>query len=175
MALQNDPKVNGILVQLPLPKHLNEEKILNLISPSKDVDGLHPFNIGSLALNKHHPHFVSCTPLGCLELIIRNLPPGQTLEGKRVTIIGRSNIVGMPLSLLMLKQSAQVRVCHSKTPRDEMIETIRWADILIAACGQAFMVQPDWLKKDAMVIDVGISKQTETTDEGTETIIQGDV
>ena len=76
MTLQNNPKVNGILVQLPLPKHLNEEKILNLISPSKDVDGLHPFNIGSLALNKHHPHFVSCTPLGCLELIIRNLPPG---------------------------------------------------------------------------------------------------
>lgn len=157
-SLQEDPCISGILVQLPLPKHLNEEKILNLISPSKDVDGLHPFNVGSLAMKKHDPYFVSCTPLGCLELILRNLPAGESLEGKLITVIGRSNIVGLPMSLLLEKHNAQVTTCHSKTPRDYLIKSVGEADIVVAACGIPEFVQPDWLKNGSMVIDVGITK-----------------
>jgi len=91
---------------LPLPQHVSAEKVLNFIHPTKDVDGLHPFNIGAMALRKHNPYFVSCTPLGVIELIMRSLPPGETLAGKKVCIIGRSNIVGMPLSLLLNKHDA---------------------------------------------------------------------
>lgn len=132
IGLTKDPKISGILVQLPLPKHINNKEVLDLIGPEKDVDGLHPLNIGSkwtaltirntisfdidLALKKHSPVFYSCTPLGCLKLIESVC---DSLEGKRVTICGRSNIVGLPLALLLNKHNATVSLCHSKTPHIE--------------------------------------------------------
>lgn len=111
--MQLNPRISGILVQLPLPPHLDEQQVLDKISPEKDVDGLHPLNIGNLALKKHEPIFYSCTPLGVLRLIETVC---ENLEGKRVTVCGRSNIVGMPLALLLNRKNATVSLCHSKTP-----------------------------------------------------------
>ncbi|RLN29772.1 bifunctional protein FolD 2 [Panicum miliaceum] len=156
--LNADPAVHGILVQLPLPKHINEEKILSEISIEKDVDGFHPLNIGKLAMKGREPLFVPCTPKGCMELLSRS---GVTVKGKRAVVVGRSNIVGLPVSLLLLKEDATVSIVHSRTPDPESI--VREADIVIAAAGQAMMIKGDWIKPGAAVIDVGTNSVDDTT------------
>ncbi|XP_028068796.1 bifunctional protein FolD 2 [Camellia sinensis] len=148
--LNAHPDVHGILVQLPLPKHINEEKVLSEISIEKDVDGFHPLNIGKLAMKGREPLFLPCTPKGCLELLSRS---GISIKGKKAVVVGRSNIVGLPVSLLLLKADATVTVVHSHTRDPESI--IREADIIIAAAGQAMMVKGSWIKPGAAVIDVG--------------------
>ncbi|KAJ4797071.1 Bifunctional protein FolD [Rhynchospora pubera] len=150
--LNANPDVHGILIQLPLPKHINEERVLGEISIEKDVDGFHPLNIGKLAMKGREPLFVPCTPKGCLELLTRS---GVTLKGKRAVVVGRSNIVGLPVSLLLLKADATVTVVHSHTQNIESI--VREADIIISAAGQAFMIKGDWIKPGAAVIDVGMN------------------
>ncbi|KAF3546570.1 hypothetical protein DY000_02004030 [Brassica cretica] len=141
----------GILVQLPLPKHINEENVLGAISIDKDVDGFHPLNIGKLAMKGREPLFLPCTPKGCLELLVRS---GIKLKGQRAVVVGWSNIVGLPVSLLLLKADATVTTVHSHTKDPEAI--IKEADIVIAAAGQACMViKGDWIKPGAAVIDVG--------------------
>ncbi|GJM94616.1 hypothetical protein PR202_ga11278 [Eleusine coracana subsp. coracana] len=156
--LNADPAVHGILVQLPLPKHINEEKILSEISIEKDVDGFHPLNIGKLAMKGREPLFVPCTPKGCMELLSRS---GITVKGKRAVVVGRSNIVGLPVSLLLLKSDATVSIVHSRTPDPESI--VREADIVIAAAGQAMMIKGDWIKPGAAVIDVGTNSVDDPT------------
>ncbi|XP_057776598.1 bifunctional protein FolD 2-like isoform X1 [Salvia miltiorrhiza] len=148
--LNVNPDVHGILVQLPLPKHINEEKILTEISLGKDVDGFHPLNIGKLAMKGRDPLFVPCTPKGCIELLTRH---GITIKGKNAVVVGRSNIVGLPVSLLLLKEDATVTIVHSRTKEPESI--VRNADIIIAAAGQAAMIKGSWIKPGAAVIDVG--------------------
>ncbi|XP_065621727.1 bifunctional protein FolD 2 isoform X1 [Quercus suber] len=148
--LNANPDVHGILVQLPLPKHINEERVLTEISIEKDVDGFHPLNIGKLAMKGREPLFHPCTPKGCLELLSRS---GITIKGKKVVVVGRSNIVGLPVSLLLLKADATVTIVHSHSQDPERI--IRDADIIIAAAGQAMMVKGSWIKPGAAVIDVG--------------------
>ncbi|KAL0391107.1 UNVERIFIED_CONTAM: Bifunctional protein FolD 2 [Sesamum calycinum] len=148
--LNANPDVHGILVQLPLPKHINEEKILSEISLEKDVDGFHPLNIGKLAMKGRDPLFAPCTPKGCLELLSRS---GVSVKGKNAVVVGRSNIVGLPVSLLLLKEDATVTIVHSRTKEPESI--IRNADIVIAAAGQAMMIKGSWIKPGAAVIDVG--------------------
>ncbi|XP_078168132.1 amino acid dehydrogenase family protein [Carex rostrata] len=150
--LNANPDVHGILIQLPLPKHINDERVLGEISIEKDVDGFHPLNIGKLAMKGREPLFVPCTPKGCLELLARS---GVTLKGKRAVVVGRSNIVGLPVSLLLLKADATVTVVHSHTQNIESI--VREADIIIAAAGRAFMIKGDWIKPGAAVIDVGMN------------------
>ncbi|KAK3041483.1 hypothetical protein RJ639_000460 [Escallonia herrerae] len=156
--LNAHPDVHGILVQLPLPKHINEEKVLSEISLEKDVDGFHPLNIGKLAMKGREPLFLPCTPKainlscgqGCLELLSRS---GISTKGKKAVVVGRSNIVGLPVSLLLLKADATVTIVHSHTDNPESI--IREADIVIAAAGQAMMIKGSWIKPGAAVIDVG--------------------
>ena len=151
-AFNADPAVHGILVQLPLPKHINEQRVLDAICIEKDVDGFHPLNIGALAMRGRTPLFVPCTPKGCLELLKRS---GVALSGKRAAVVGRSNIVGMPAALLLQREDATVTVIHSRTPDAQRI--CAEADIIIAACGKAEMVGGDWVKPGAVVIDVGIN------------------
>lgn len=148
--LNANPEVHGILVQLPLPKHINEEKILSQISLEKDVDGFHPLNIGKLAMKGRDPLFLPCTPKGCLELLSRS---GISIKGKKAVVVGRSNIVGLPVSLLLLKADATITVVHSRTKDPESY--IREADIVIAAAGQPMMIKGSWIKPGAAVIDVG--------------------
>ncbi|PIA44450.1 hypothetical protein AQUCO_01700209v1 [Aquilegia coerulea] len=148
--LNSHPDVHGILVQLPLPGHINEEMVLNEISIEKDVDGFHPLNIGKLGMKGREPLFQPCTPKGCLELLSRS---GISVKSKRAVVVGRSNIVGLPVALLLLKADATVTVVHSRTTDSESI--IREADIIIAAAGQANMIKGDWIKPGAAVIDVG--------------------
>ncbi|VFQ75646.1 unnamed protein product [Cuscuta campestris] len=148
--LNANPNVHGILVQLPLPKHINEEKVLSEISLEKDVDGFHPLNIGKLAMKGRDPLFLPCTPKGCLELLFRS---GVAIKGKKAVVVGRSNIVGLPVSLLLLKEDATVTIVHSRTEEPERI--IREADIVIAAAGQPMMIKGSWIKPGAAVIDVG--------------------
>ncbi|KAJ3669530.1 hypothetical protein LUZ60_011480 [Juncus effusus] len=148
--LNADSEVHGILVQLPLPNHINEERVLGEISIEKDVDGFHPLNIGKLAMKGRDPLFLPCTPKGCLELLSRS---GIPTKGKRAVVVGRSNIVGLPVALLLLKADATVTVVHSHTKDSEKI--VREADIIIAAAGQAMMIKGDWIKPGAAVIDVG--------------------
>lgn len=156
--LNADPNVHGILVQLPLPKHINEEKVLTEISLEKDVDGFHPLNIGKLAMKGRDPLFVPCTPKACLELLSRS---GVRIKGKRAVVVGRSNIVGLPVSLLLLKADATVTIAHSHTSQPEDI--IREADIVIAAAGQAKMIKGSWIKPGAAVIDVGTNSVDDPT------------
>ncbi|KAJ7972938.1 Bifunctional protein FolD [Quillaja saponaria] len=148
--LNVNPDVHGILVQLPLPKHINEEQVLTAISIEKDVDGFHPLNIGKLAMKGREPLFLPCTPKGCLELLLRS---GISIKGKKAVVVGRSNIVGLPVSLLLLKADATVTTVHSRTSNPEGI--IREADIIIAATGQPMMIKGSWVKPGAAVIDVG--------------------
>lgn len=155
-ALNNDKRVNGILVQLPIPKHINEGKILNTIEPKKDVDGLHPINVGRLMLGQT-PYFIPCTPAGIMELIAST---GQSISGMNAVVIGRSNIVGKPVAQLLMQRNATVTNCHTKT-RDIKSYTLN-ADILVAAAGRAKMVTKDMVKPGAIVIDVGTNK----TDQG---------
>jgi methylenetetrahydrofolate dehydrogenase (NADP+)/methenyltetrahydrofolate cyclohydrolase len=149
--LNNDPQIHGILVQLPLPKHIATDKIIAAIDPSKDVDGFHPANVGRLVTGS--PLFVPCTPRGIMELIART---GISLSGKDAVVIGRSNIVGKPMALLLLAQNATVTMCHSKT-RD-LPAAARRADVLIAAIGKPRMITADMVKEGAAVIDVGVNR-----------------
>tara|TARA_A100001015_G_scaffold309657_1_gene409508 strand:- start:991 stop:1833 length:843 start_codon:yes stop_codon:yes gene_type:complete len=151
VELNQDKEVSGILVQLPLPKQIDKEKIINLIEPSKDVDGFNPINVGNLASG--FKSIVPCTPLGCL-LLIKKIE--NNLSGKHAVIIGRSNLNGKPMAQLLLKEDCTVTITHSKTKnlKDECIK----ADILIAAVGIANLVKKDWVKNGSIVIDVGINK-----------------
>ncbi len=150
-TLNADDRVDGILVQLPLPAHIDATKVLTRIDPDKDVDGFHPVNAGRLAIGL--PGFVPCTPLGCLKLIKAEL---GDVSGKSAVVIGRSNIVGKPMALLLIQQSCTVTVVHSRT-RD-LPEVVRGADIVIAAVGRPRMVTGEWIKPGACVIDVGINR-----------------
>lgn len=156
--LNADPRVHGILVQLPLPRHLNEERILNAILPNKDVDGFHPMNLGQLAQKGREPLFVPCTPAGVMRLLEES---GHPLEGANALVLGRSNIVGMPVALLLLRANATVTVCHSKTK--DLPAMVRQADVLVAAIGKPEMVKADWVKPGAVVIDVGINRIPDAT------------
>ncbi|MGN0376724.1 MAG: bifunctional methylenetetrahydrofolate dehydrogenase/methenyltetrahydrofolate cyclohydrolase FolD [Suilimivivens sp.] len=143
--------VNGILVQLPLPSHIDEDKVIKAIDPRKDVDGFHPQSVGSLCIGQ--PGFVSCTPAGIIQLLKRS---GVEIAGKECVILGRSNIVGKPMSLLMLRENATVTIAHSKTAN--LMEVTKRADILIVAIGRPKMVTKDFVKEGAVVIDVGINR-----------------
>ncbi len=156
--LNDDPAIHGILVQLPLPKHLDEEKILGTISIEKDVDGFHPLNIGRLSMKGREPLFVPCTPAGCIELLVRS---GVEIEGKEAVVLGRSNIVGLPVAMLLLHRNATITICHSRTK--DLPAVCRRADILIAAVGRPKMVKADWVKPGAAVIDVGINRVEDPT------------
>ncbi len=150
-ALNNDPTVHGILVQLPLPKQVNSAAIINAIDPNKDVDGFHVVNVGRL--NTGQPSMVPCTPLGCLLMLKHHL---GNLAGKRAVVVGRSNIVGKPMAALLLGESCTVTIAHSCTA--DLPGEVRRADIVIAAVGKAEMVRGDWIKPGATVIDVGINR-----------------
>jgi 5,10-methylene-tetrahydrofolate dehydrogenase/methenyl tetrahydrofolate cyclohydrolase len=152
-ALNADPAVNGILVQLPLPAGLNEQAVLDLISLAKDVDGFHPMNIGQLVMKGRTPQFIPCTPAGCIELLVRS---GIALAGQDAVVVGRSNIVGVPVAALLQNADATVTVCHSRT-RD-LPAKVRQADIVVAAIGKPEFVRGAWLKPGCTVIDVGINR-----------------
>lgn len=149
--LNNDPRIHGILVQLPLPPQIDTEKVLEAISPKKDADGFHPYNVGRLSVGK--PLFQPCTPYGVMVMLKEE---GVDLAGKEVVVIGRSNIVGKPVAMMCLAQNATVTVCHSKT-RD-LAQVVARADIVIAAVGRPEMVKGDWIKEGAVVIDVGVNR-----------------
>ncbi len=149
--LNADQSVNGILVQLPLPSHIDEDTIIKTISPLKDVDGFHPQSVGALSIGQKG--FVSCTPAGVIELLKRS---GISIAGKECVIIGRSNIVGKPMALLMLRENATVTICHSRT--SNLKEVAKRADILIVAIGKPKFVTKDYVKEGAVVIDVGIHR-----------------
>ena len=149
--LNKNDKVSGILVQLPLPKHIDKRKVIETVDPSKDVDGLHPVNVGNLTSG--YDSTIPCTPLGCY-LLIKNTE--KNLNGKHAVIIGRSNLNGKPMTQLLLKENCTVTITHSKT-KDLKAECKR-ADIIVAAVGKPKLVKADWVKKDAIVIDVGINK-----------------
>lgn len=150
--------VHGILVQLPLPSHIDEEKILGSISIEKDVDGFHPLNLGKLAMRGREPLFVPCTPKGCIELLERS---GISISGKNAVVIGRSNIVGTPAAMLLQRKDATVTVVHSRTP--DIPFYLKNADIVIAALGKADFVKGEWLKPGCAVIDVGINAVDDPT------------
>ncbi|KAL2643627.1 hypothetical protein R1flu_011214 [Riccia fluitans] len=158
LELNANDEIHGILVQLPLPKHVDEKKILMAISIEKDVDGFHPLNIGNLTMKGRDPLFCPCTPKGCIELLERS---GVTIAGKRAVVVGRSNIVGMPVALMLNNLDATVTIVHSRTKEPESI--IKEADILIAAAGQPLMVKGDWIKSGAAVIDVGTNAVDDPT------------
>lgn len=149
--LNADVRVHGILVQLPLPDHIDTDKVLEAISPDKDADGFHPYNVGRLAIGK--PTFQPCTPYGVMVMLDEI---GYDLKGKEVVVVGRSNIVGKPVALMCLSRHATVTICHSRT-RD-LPDVVRRADVVIAAVGKAEMVKGDWIKPGAVVIDVGINR-----------------
>ena len=149
--LNNDETVSGILVQLPLPKHIDKQKVIETIAPSKDVDGFHPMNVGNLSSG--YESSVPCTPLGCY-LMIKKIEPN--LSGKKAVVVGRSNLNGKPMTQLLLKENCTVTITHSRT-KDLKAECLQ-ADIIVAAVGIPELVRGDWVKKDAIVIDVGINK-----------------
>ncbi len=152
--LNVSPQIHGILVQLPLPKHLDEEKVILAINPEKDVDAFHPTNVGKIMIGNHS--FLPCTPAGVMELIKRS---GIEISGKECVVIGRSNIVGKPQAMLLLHENATVTICHSRTK--DLAEVCRRADILVSAVGRAGFVTPDMVKEGAVVIDVGINRNAE--------------
>lgn len=149
--LNEDNEVNGILVQLPLPKHIDEDLVIKTIDPKKDVDGFHPQSVGALSIGQKG--FISCTPAGIIQLLKRS---GIEIEGKECVIIGRSNIVGKPMALLMLRENATVTICHSRTKN--LKEVAKRADILIVAIGKPKFVNHEYIKEGAVVIDVGIHR-----------------
>ncbi len=149
--LNTDKKVNGILVQLPLPKQIDEQKVIQAIAPEKDVDGFHEKNVGALCVGSKG--YVSCTPLGIIQLLKRS---GVEISGKNCVVIGRSNIVGKPMALLLLRENGTVTVCHSRT--QNMQEITRQADILVVAVGKPKMIDASYVKEGAVVIDVGIHR-----------------
>ncbi len=150
-VLNRDDRVNGILVQLPLPKHINETAIINAISPDKDVDAFHPVNVGKIMIGDYS--FLPCTPAGVMELIAST---GTEIAGKECVVIGRSNIVGKPMAMLLLHKSGTVTVCHSKTK--DLKEVCKRADILVVAIGKANFITGDMIKEGAVVIDVGMNR-----------------
>ncbi len=152
--LNTRPEVHGILLQLPLPDHLDAEALIEAIDPEKDVDGLHPVNQGRLLLGQDGPR--PCTPLGVMHLIDQS---GMDIEGKRAVVIGRSNLVGKPLALLLLERHATVTTCHSHTAN--LADQVRQADIVVAAMGQPEAIKGAWIKDGAIVIDVGITRVAE--------------
>ena len=149
--LNNDVRIDGILVQLPLPKQINESKVLEAISPSKDVDGFHPYNVGRLVTG--NPLFQPCTPYGVMKMLEAS---GVDLNGKEVVVVGRSNIVGKPVALMCLARNATVTLCHSRTRN--LDEQVGKADVLIAAVGRPEMIKGEWIKEGAVVIDVGVNR-----------------
>jgi methylenetetrahydrofolate dehydrogenase (NADP+)/methenyltetrahydrofolate cyclohydrolase len=151
--LNENPRVNGILVQLPLPSGLDEERVLRKISIEKDVDGFHPINIGRLAQKGRDPLFVPCTPAGVILLLDK---VGVQLDGANAVVLGRSNIVGMPVALLLVRRNSTVTICHSRS--HDLPGICRRADVLVAAVGRAEMVRGDWVKPGAVIIDVGINR-----------------
>ena len=153
--LNTQKNVNGILVQLPLPKHMNEQLILDSINPDKDADGFHPLNVGKLSIASHNDEnlLIPCTPYGCL-LMLKGL--NIELAGKNAVVVGRSNIVGKPMAQLLIKESCTVTVAHSKTK--DLPDVCQNADIVVAAVGRAKMIKGEWIKKGAIVIDVGINR-----------------
>jgi methylenetetrahydrofolate dehydrogenase (NADP+)/methenyltetrahydrofolate cyclohydrolase len=149
--LNNNPEVNGILVQLPLPSHISEEKVIMTIDPKKDVDGFHPISVGNLSIG--NPGFVSCTPYGIIELLKRYDVP---ISGKKCVIVGRSNIVGKPIAMLLLRENGTVTICHSRTA--DLKKECQKADILIAAIGRPKMITHEYVKEGVVVVDVGINR-----------------
>ena len=170
--LNNQNKVNGILVQLPLPKHINEQTILDSINPEKDADGFHPINVGrlSIASRNNENLLIPCTPYGCL-LMLKDLK--INLVGKNAIVIGRSNIVGKPMAQLLLKESCTVTIAHSKT--ENLPQVCKNSDIVIAAVGKPEMIRGNWIKEGAIVIDVGINRIEIQRDGKLKTILVGDV
>ena len=152
--LNEEDNVDGILVQLPLPAQVDSKRVLEAVDPAKDVDGFHPVSMGRLLTNR--PGLVACTPAGCMELLRRS---GVALEGANAVVLGRSDIVGKPMALLLMHANATVTICHSKT-RD-LPEVVRRADIVVAAMGKAGFVQADWIRPGAAVVDVGTNKVTD--------------
>jgi len=169
--LNNDDSIHGILVQLPLPEHLDEQTITQAVSPTKDVDGFHFVNIGKLTSGNLADAFVPCTPAGCMLMIEDHL--GADLSGLGAVVVGRSNIVGKPMASLLIKANATVTVCHSRTK--DLAGVVRQADIVVAAVGRANMVEGSWIKPGAVVIDVGINRIETTVDGETKSRLTGDV
>jgi methylenetetrahydrofolate dehydrogenase (NADP+)/methenyltetrahydrofolate cyclohydrolase len=169
--LNNDDRIHGILVQLPLPGHLDEQTITQAIAPSKDVDGFHFVNIGKLTSGNTADAFVPCTPAGCMLMIEDHL--GADLSGLNAVVVGRSNIVGKPMASLLLQANATVTVCHSRTK--DLPDVVRGADIVVAAVGRANMVTGEWIKPGAVVIDVGINRIEVTEDGESKSKLTGDV
>ncbi|MDH3491174.1 MAG: bifunctional methylenetetrahydrofolate dehydrogenase/methenyltetrahydrofolate cyclohydrolase FolD [Gammaproteobacteria bacterium] len=169
--LNHDEAIHGILVQLPLPDHLDEQTITQSISPNKDVDGFHFINIGKLTAGHTADAFVPCTPAGCMLMIEDEL--GSDLSGKNAVIIGRSNIVGKPMASLLLQRHATITVAHSRTK--DLPKVVRNSDIVVAAVGRPNMVKADWVKPGAVVIDVGINRVEQTIDGETRSRLTGDV
>ena len=169
--LNNDDAIHGILVQLPLPDHLDEQTITQSISPTKDVDGFHFVNIGKLTAGHTADAFVPCTPAGCILMIEDEL--GPDFSGLTAVVVGRSNIVGKPMAALLLQRNATVTMCHSRTP--DLPGVVRGADIVIAAVGRADMIKGDWLKSGAVVIDVGINRIEKEVDGEVKSKLTGDV
>ena len=151
-CLNNDKDIHGIIVQLPLPVHLDESVVLSAVSKEKDVDGFHPENMGNVSLNRLENCMAPCTPSGCIELLDRS---NIDLNGKNVVVLGRSNIVGLPMALLALHRNATVSICHSKT--ENIQEITSKADVLVCACGRREMVTADWIKDGCVIVDVGIN------------------
>jgi len=170
-SLNDDDAIHGILVQLPLPDHLDEQRITQSISPAKDVDGFHYINIGKLTAGDTADAFVPCTPAGCMLMIEDHL--GADLSGLSAVVVGRSNIVGKPMAALLLARHATVTICHSRTP--DLPGVVRGADIVIAAVGRPNMIGGDWIKPGAVVIDVGINRIEVTIDGETKNKLTGDV
>ena len=170
-ALNNDDAIHGILVQLPLPGHLDEERITQSISPNKDVDGFHYVNIGKLSAGHTADAFIPCTPAGCVLMIEDEL--GNDFSGLNAVVIGRSNIVGKPMAALLLQRNATVTMCHSRTK--DLPGVVRNADIVIAAVGRPNMVKGNWIKPGAVVIDVGINRVEKEIDGEIKAKLTGDV
>lgn len=169
--LNKDDAIHGILVQLPLPRHLDEHAITQAIEPSKDVDGFHYINIGKLTAGDTADAFVPCTPAGCMLMIEDEL--GSDLSGKNAVVIGRSNIVGKPMGALLLAANATVTICHSRTK--DLPQVVAAADIVVAAVGRPDMVKADWVQKGAVVIDVGINRVEKVVDGEPKMGLTGDV
>ncbi len=167
--LNADANISGILVQLPMPSHIDEERVLSLINIEKDVDGFSPINIGRLAQKGREPLFVPCTPYGCIYLLEKS---GVKIEGAHAVVLGRSNIVGMPAALLLIGRNATVTVCHSRTK--DIPAVVREADILIAAIGRSEFVRGEWIKPGAAIIDVGINAVPDATKKSGQRLV-GDV
>ncbi|MBF0231029.1 MAG: bifunctional methylenetetrahydrofolate dehydrogenase/methenyltetrahydrofolate cyclohydrolase FolD [Desulfamplus sp.] len=169
----NDPEINGILVQLPLPKHIDEKKVLNAINPDKDVDAFHPVNVGRLMIGGDEAKFLPCTPAGIQELIIRS---GTETSGAEVVVVGRSNIVGKPIAMMMAQKgkgaNSTVTIVHTRTK--DLASHCKRADILIVAAGVPDLVKPEWIKPGATVIDVGVNRVGMNEKTG-KAILKGDV